>query len=124
MKIITNFEDFAEIMSVMSVDVLKHKVMKLDKDDIFEIVILGKANCQFCEKAKTKTKILQDKGVLENVVYCDVLNIGVDREDIIHIMSESLNKRVKTLPQILLKPSQGDIYYLVGGYTDLEALLS
>ena len=71
-----------------------------------------------------KTKILQDKGVLENLVYCDVLNIGVDREDIIQIMSESLNKQVKTLPQILLKPSQDDIYYLVGGYTDLEALLS
>lgn len=124
MKIITNFEDFAEIMSVMSVDVLKHKVMKLDKDDIFEIVILGKANCPFCEKAKTKTTILQDKGVLENVIYCDVLNMGVDREDIIQIMSESLNKQVKTLPQILLKPSQYDIYYLVGGYTDLEALLS
>ena len=43
MKIITNFEDFAEIMSVMSVDVLKHKVMELDKNNIFEIVILGKA---------------------------------------------------------------------------------
>lgn len=124
MKIITNFEDFAEIMSVMSVDVLKHKVMELDKNNIFEIVILGKANCPFCEKAKMKTKILQDKGVLENLVYCDVLNIGVDREDIIQIMSESLNKQVKTLPQILLKPSQGDIYYLVGGFTDLEALLS
>ena len=60
----------------------------------------------------------------ENAIYCDVLNIGVDREDIIHIMSESLNKPVKTLPQILLKPSQGDIYYIVGGYTDLEALLA
>lgn len=124
MKVITGFEEFAEIMSGASIDVVKHKVMNLDKEDIFEIVILGKANCPFCEKAKMKVKFLQDKGVLENAIYCDVLNIGVDREDIIHIMSESLNKPVKTLPQILLKPSQGDIYYLVGGYTDLEALLA
>lgn len=124
MKVITGFEEFAEIMSAASIDVVKHKVMNLDKEDIFEIVILGKANCPFCEKTKIKVKFLQDKGVLENAIYCDVLNIGVDREDIIHIMNESLNKQVKTLPQILLKPSQGDIYYLVGGFTDLEALLS
>lgn len=72
-----------------------------------KVIIYGKKDCPYCEKAKTLAELIN-----ADIEYIDIIENGMGKAG----LQKALNKPVDTVPQILVD----DVY--VGGYTDFKTV--
>ena len=76
------------------------------------VIIYGKPNCQYCEKAKM---LCQIKSV-------DFQYLAAGRDYNIEELSTQVGHEVRTVPQIFIEKDEERKY--IGGYEDLRAVLT
>lgn len=74
------------------------------------VVIYGKTNCPWCDRAKA---LAEDKGL--DVEYINIVEAGIDGAK----LSEICGEPVRTVPQIFV-----DDVFVKGGYEGLNQLLN
>lgn len=127
--IVNNAQDFLKLCETLKADVahttpdLDHLKAVFHRDDIQHIVIFGKENCPHCLSAKTTAENLMALGNLKEMTYCDVLNLGLERDVVVEEISNVLGYPLRTVPRIFIKQQDDAKFILIGGNDDFQAFL-